>query len=168
MKTGPKCTICTHADKNLINERIMSGLSARGIAREFPELNYAAVNRHKTNHLPKELLKAKKMQEIDYADKLLDRVEDLYSRAHDIIDKAEDKGSFREAVSAIKEARSNLELTAKLVGQIKTGTHINLTYSPQYVELRQVLVNTLQPYPEVREKVVEALERAEATEIIDV
>jgi len=68
---------------------------------------------------------------------------------------------------AIKEARSSLELLAKISGDLKSGTQVNLTYSPQWTELRAVLVDTLEPYPEVATKVVNALEEAEKHEVID-
>lgn len=166
MKTGPKCTVCTHADKNLINERIVSGFSVRKIAEEF-NLDRMAVQRHRENHLPRELLKSKQLQEMEQADLLLSRVEGLYDKAMNIMEKAEQNGKYQPAVSAIKEARSNLELIARLIGELKTGTHINLTYSPQWVSLRQVLIQTLEPYPEIKGQVVEALEEAEKVEVID-
>lgn len=150
----------------MINERILTGFSVRKIAEEF-DVDRMAVQRHREGHLPRDMVKSKQLQEMEQADKLLERVEGLYDKALDLMAKAEADGKFQPAVSAIKEARSNLELIARLVGELKTGTHINLTYSPQYVELRQILVNTLEPFPEVRDKVVKALDCAEQTEVID-
>jgi len=164
MKPGAKCAVCVHPDKDLINQRIIAGLSVRAIGEEF-DLGRMAIQRHRAGHLPREMLKAKQLTEIDQADKLLDRVEGLYDKAVIIMEKAESEGKYGNAVQAIKEARSNLELVARLIGELKSGVHVNLTYSPQWVTLRQVLVNTLEPYPEIQGKVVEALEEAEYVEI---
>jgi hypothetical protein len=166
MKKGQKCTVCTHEDVNLINERLISGLSVRKIAEEF-DLDRMAVQRHRTNHLPHELVKSKKLQEMEAADSLIERIEGLYSKAIELITIAEQDKKYAPAVGAIKEARSSLELLAKISGELKTGTVVNITYSNQWVDLRRVLINVLEPYPEIATKVVEALEEAEKVEVID-
>jgi hypothetical protein len=166
MKQGQKCSVCTHPDVNLINERMLTGVSVRAIAEEF-DIGRMAVQRHRHNHLPHELVKSKKLQEMAAADDLVTRIESLYEKAIHLITIAEKDKKYQPAVSAIKEARSSLELLAKISGELKTGTTINLTYSPQWVNLRAVLVDTLHEYPEVCSKVVAALEEAEKVEVID-
>jgi hypothetical protein len=64
------------------------------------------------------------------------------------------------------EARitANLELVAKLLGQLiqrHETTHTSILLSPDYIRLRQVLVETLRPYPEVAAKVATALHKIE-------
>jgi hypothetical protein len=166
MKTGNKCEVCTHPDKTTIEERMLSGVSVRKLADEF-NIGRMSVQRHRQNHLPHELIKSKKLQEMKTADDLVSRIEGLYEKAIHLITIAEQDKKYQPAVSAIKEARSSLELLAKISGELKTGTTINLTYSPQWVNLRAVLVDTLQEYPEVCGKVVHALEEAEKVEVID-
>ncbi len=166
MKSGNKCAVCIHQDRDLIDQRLVSGLSVRAVADEFG-IGRMSVQRHRANHLPAEMVKAKQLTEVDQADKLLERVEGLYDKALRIQEQAESEQKYQAAVGAIKEARSSLELIAKLVGELKSGTHINLTYSPQWVSLRQILVQTLEPYPEIRGQVVEALEEAEKVEVLD-
>lgn len=166
MKSGPKCEVCTHPDKNVIEERMLTGVSVRKIADEF-DIGRMSVQRHRHNHLPHSLVKSKKLQEMQAADDLVTRIESLYEKAIEIIRLAQQDKKYQPAVSAIKEARSSLELLAKISGELRTGTQINLTYSPQWVDLRSVLVNTLQEYPEACNKVVQALEEAEKVEVID-
>ncbi len=163
---GRDCNVCSHEDRNIIDQRLITGTPTRQIAAEFG-LGRESVNRHKKNHLPAELLKSKKLAEITAADSLICRVEGLYDKALTLLNKAEVDGKWTAATGAIKEARSSLELIAKISGELKTGTTINLTYSPQWTELRQVLITTLEPYPEIRDRVVLALEEAEHTEIIE-
>lgn len=163
---GKKCSVCTHPDVQLINERMLSGVSVRKIAEEF-NLGRESVQRHRHNHLPHELVKSRKIAEMVAADSLIDRIEGLYDKAIKIMELAEKDGKYQPAVSAIQQARSSLELLAKISGELKTGTTINLTYSPQWIQLRTVLVETLNEYPEVQTKVITALERAEAVEVID-
>jgi len=145
---------------------MLSGLSVRAIAEEF-DIGRMAVQRHRQNHLPHELVKSKKLSEMEAADSLVNRIEGLYEKAISLISIAEKDKKFAPAVAAIKEARASLELLAKISGELRTGTTVNLTYSPQWTDLRTVLVNTLQAYPEVLDKVVYALEEAEKVEVID-
>jgi hypothetical protein len=166
MKKGQKCTVCTHEDVNLINERMVSGLSVRKIAEEF-DLDRMAVQRHRTNHLPHSLVKSKKLDEMEAADSLIERIESLYSKAIELITIAEQDKKYAPAVAAIKEARSSLELLARISGELRTGTTVNITYSNQWVDLRRVLIDTLEPYPEICGKVVQALEEVERVEVID-
>ena len=166
INAGKKCTICDHPDVQLINDRMLSGSSIRKIADEF-SLGRQSVQRHRHNHLPHELVKSKRLAEIEAADSLIDRIESLYDKAIHIMNLAEKDGKYQPAVSAIQQARASLELLAKISGELKTGTTINLTYSPQWVQLRAVLVNTLQEYPEACTKVVHALEEAETVEVIN-
>lgn len=166
VNTGDRCTVCDHPDVQLINDRMVTGSSIRKIAEEF-SLGRESVRRHRHNHLPKELLKSKRMAEIVAADDLVTRIESLYEKAVEIIKVAQKDKKYAPAVSAIKEARSSLELLAKISGELRTGTTVNLTYSPQWIDLRSVLVNTLQEHPEVQAKVIKALERAETVEVIN-
>ncbi len=163
---GRDCKVCAHEDKNIIDQRLISGTPTRTIADEFG-IGRESVNRHKKNHLPVELLKSKKLAEISAADELIERVEGLFNKALLLLDKAEADGKYSAAASAIKEARSSLELIGKISGELKSGTVVNLTYSPQWTELRNVLITTLEPHPEIKAQVVQALEEAEHHEIID-
>lgn len=94
------------------------------------------------------------------ADSLLDRVESLQARALSILDAAENTGELRTALGAIREARGNLELLAKLLGELDERPVVNLYLSPEWLELRAVIIGALEPYGEARESVLRALEGA--------
>jgi len=160
------CTICNHPDRQVIEQRIITGTPIRKIADEF-EVGRESVSRHKHNHLPAEMVKSKRFAEVAAADELLERVEGLFDEASELLRMAKADGKYSAATSAIKEARSSLELIARITGDLKTGTVINLTYSPQWVQLRQILVDTLEPHPEIKADVIQALEEAERHEILD-
>lgn len=112
-----------------------------------------ALSRHKANHLPSKLVMAEKAGEVVEADDLLGRVQDLQARTLAILEAAESTQQHRTALSAIREARSNLELLAKLVGQLDDRPQVNALLSPQWLELRAVIVEVLSPYPDARSAV---------------
>lgn len=163
MTISNKCSVCKHRDLNEINEKLVSGVSPKAMAEQY-DLHHMSLYRHKEKHLPKVLVKAQALQERETADQLLARVEAIHEKAWDLVSKAEAKGSFQPAVGALKEARSCLELIGKLLGELKTGTTVNIMYNPEFIQVRHVITEALQPYPEARQAVVKALE----TEVIDV
>jgi len=101
---------------------------------------------------------AEKAAELVEADNLLDQVGDLQRRALAILDRAEEAGELKTALSAIREARGNLELLAKLLGELDERPVVNLNVSPEWLELRTVIVGALEPHPDARESVLRAIE----------
>jgi hypothetical protein len=154
------CTVCEHAEKNAIDRALVGSVSNRSVASIY-DVSEAAVRRHKANHLPAKLVMAEQATEVVEANNLLDQVGDLQRRALAILDKAEETGELRTALSAIKEARGNLELLAKLLGELDERPVVNLNISPEWLELRAVIVGALEPHPEALSAVVGALEGAE-------
>ncbi len=154
------CTVCEHPQKARIDEALVGGASNRSVASLY-DVSEAAARRHKANHLPAKLIMAAKAAELAEADTLLDQVRDLQGRAYGILDKAEGAGDLRTALGAIREARGNLELLAKLLGELDERPQINLNVSPEWLELRAVIVGALEPHPEALGAVVGALEGKE-------
>ncbi|MDW7730686.1 MAG: hypothetical protein SCJ94_11915 [Bacillota bacterium] len=165
---GELCTVCKHQDLEKINLDLVQGvLSYRDLASKY-DLGRMALQRHNEKHLPQLLVKGSEAKKSEMADKLLFEIERLHAKAWELIDQAERDKKFSAAVSAIKEARSSLELQAKLAGELKTGSTINILVNPQWVELRTLIYKTLEPYPEVKLKLAEELSKAGAAdEIID-
>jgi hypothetical protein len=154
-----RCTVCDHPERHGIDEALVTGAPYRSVAKRF-ELSESAVYRHKSDHLPAHLLKAREAEEVAKADDLLEQVRDLQGHALDILERAEKAGDLRTALAAISQARGNLELLAKLLGELDERPMLNLNISPEWLELRAVIVGALEPYSEARGAVLSALEGA--------
>ena len=152
-----ECTVCTHPAIDEINERLISGGSIRATADEFG-LNRGAIWKHKSNHIPKLMIQAKALQDENRADMLLDQLERIYGKAWDLVEKADSDKKYQAAATCLKEARSCLELLARLMGELKTGHTINVYQNPEFVQVRTNIVQALEQYPEARRAVVQALE----------
>jgi hypothetical protein len=150
------CTICEHPERGEIDRALVGGASNRSAASLY-DVSEAAVRRHKANHLPAKMVMAQAAEEVAEADSLLDQVRDLQGRAYGILDKAEAADDLRTALGAIREARGNLELLAKLLGELDEHPQVNLNVSPEWLELRAVIVGALEPHPQARESVLRAL-----------
>src|SRR5215216_6420827 len=157
-----RCTVCDHPERHGIDQALVTGAPYRGVAKRF-ELSESAVYRHKTEHIPAHLLKAREVEEAARADDLLDQVRNLQAHALDILERAEKAGDLRTALAAISQARGNLELLGKLAGELDERPVVNLNVSPEWLELRAVMVKALAAYPEARAAVAESLMELEET-----
>jgi hypothetical protein len=152
------CTVCSHPEKEAIDRSLVGGASNRSLASVY-DVSEAAVRRHAGNHLPATLAKAQGAQEAAHADDLLAQVRGLQARTLAILEAAEASSQHRTALAAIREARSNLELLAKLLGELDERP-VNVLVSPQWIEVRTLVVGALKAHPLAREAVLEALEGA--------
>jgi hypothetical protein len=79
-----RCTVCDQPERNGIDEALVSGAPYRTVAKRFV-LSESAVYRHKTEHLPAHLSKAKEAEEAARADDLLDQARNLQAHALHIL-----------------------------------------------------------------------------------
>jgi transposase-like protein len=154
-----RCTVCDHLERHSIDEALLTGAPYRSVAKRFG-LSESAVYRHKIEHLPAHLLKAKEAEEVATADDLLDQLRNLQAHALDILERAEKTGDLRTALAAISQARGNLELLGKLAGELDERPVTNVLISPEWLELRSVIASALEPHSQARGAVLRALERA--------
>jgi len=123
-----RCTVCDHPETHSIDQALVTGAPYRSVAKRFG-LSDSAVYRHKTEHLPAHLLKAKEAKKVAQADDL-QQVRHLQTNALDILERAEKAGDLRTALAAISQARGNLELLGKLAGELDERPVVNLHQPP--------------------------------------
>ena len=158
---GRQCTVCAHADLEEINKLLLCSDSYRAIARQFG-LSKDALARHKESHIPKELLKSNDIQEIAKADALLAQLGEVREKTLSLLDKAEkaaDTRVYGAPVAYLREVREQIKLLAELEGRLASQPQITIVSSPQWIELRTLIITALEPYPEAREAVVHAIHK---------
>lgn len=82
-----------------------------------------------------------------------------------------DQGSIHGCIQAERAVTSNLELVAKLLGQLITHhevRHTSILVSTDYIRLRQTIINALQPYPDAARAVGAALAALETEAASDI
>jgi hypothetical protein len=157
-----ECTVCAHPDREAIDRALVGDSSNLSVSSLFG-VSESAVRRHKAKHLPAKLVMAQAAEEVAQADDLLAQVRDLQARTLAILQAAESTRQHRTALSAIREARSNLELLAKLLGELDEQPTVNiaLVEHPDYRRLEDNLTRALEPYPAARYAVADALKEIE-------
>jgi hypothetical protein len=153
------CSVCTHDERDSIEDAFIVGTPKRRIASHYG-VSERAVRHHLREHLPALLALARDAERASRADSLLDRIEALQSRLLAILEATEETHDHRVALSAIREARANLELIGEVTRELDRAGTINLELSVEWQEVKAVLVNTLASYPEAQQAVFNALEEA--------
>ena len=138
------CTICEHPDREAINRALVGDSSNLSVSSLFG-VSESAVRRHKANHLPARLVMAQAAEEVAQADDLLCQMQDLQQRTLAVLEAAESTNQHRTALSAIREARSNLELLAKLLGELDERPVTNVLVSAEWVAVRTAMIEVLGP-----------------------
>jgi len=151
-----RCTICDHPQREAIDQALVAREAFRNIAQRFAA-SPDAVYRHKQDHLPQHLCQAKAAQEVTQADGLLAKVEALAADATRIQATAAADGDLRTALQGIRELVRIIELQARLLGELKDSTTVNVLVLPQWQSLRTTILVALAPYPEARAVVATAL-----------
>jgi hypothetical protein len=154
-----QCTVCSHDESHSINVELVRNGGNRRIATHYG-LSEAAVRRHRAEHIPQLLLQSSQALEVAEADDLLAEVRELQRRAYTVLDAAEQTGEPRTALAAIREARGNLELLAKLLGELQQEGTTNIHLNAEWIELRTAIVAALEPHEEAREAVLRAIRSA--------
>jgi hypothetical protein len=125
------CKVCGHKKRLEIDRALLEGQSLRDIARRTGT-TASSLQRHKADHLARDLVKAHEAWEVARADSLLDDVrkaegqaERLLEVAEDILDEAREAKELKTAIGAIRaaagvmaERRQFMELRGALTGEL--------------------------------------------------
>ena len=172
---GRPCSICTNDRKREIDAALLIGTPFRDIAQRFGT-SVAAAHRH-SRHVQRALSAVAQHDPVAYGRTVLAQVRNLSDRAVRILDRAENEGDYRCATAAIREARSCLELVARLEGRI-VEHHAHIHQNEEVEDLKRRQKDIAAMPEDLRESLREAAHwliqyRArkavsEHTEIIDV
>lgn len=173
-KTGPSCTICTHERRHLIEVGLVHRTPLRVLAQRF-QCSPDALHRHRHRHLSPAMaaaiLAARQPSEVDLgalergeAEGLLAQLVTQRARLQQHSDAALEQGHMAGAVAAERAITSNLELVAKLLGQLTQRyetMHTSILISSDYLALRACIVGALKGHPEAARAVGAALHELE-------
>lgn len=152
-----KCKVCEHSKLDEINKSLIECQNISEISRDY-DIPWNSLDKHKKNHLPAALSQARQAGEVSRADTLLEQVKQLQDKACSLLDKAESAGDMKTALTGVREARSCIELLAKLQGELQQEGTVNVTISPEWMELRTVILQAVEPFPDARQAIAEAIE----------
>jgi hypothetical protein len=171
-------------DRRLLN-MAASNESYRTISNEFGYTE-SALKRHRSNHLVIDLgevhaamvnaresalqeaherelkvIKAEVMEStasrLENCTDFLGQLREVRRRAAALLDQAEEAQDLRAAGTFIKELREQIRLWAELEGKLASQPQVNILINPEWVQLRTTIITALEPYPEAKEAVINAI-----------
>jgi hypothetical protein len=162
--------VCASPNRTLIEAELVAGKSQRDVGGRYG-IHHSAIQRHRTNHANRGLIAlAGAKQTVPTApsaaapgDAPSDRrpaVEQLEAKLAEtkaIQDTAEQYGNLNSALVAAKQASALIEQIARLRGEFTPPPPavIDLTTTPEWLELRSAYMAALEKYPEARQAVAD-------------
>ena len=157
---GRPCTICTHAERAEIDRAIIGGGNLVEVSKRF-DCSSQALLRHRDKHIPTDAMQAGAQSvaasEAGHGTSMAQQAAALHARAMSLLAKAEAAGDLRTALAGVREAARCIELLAKLSGDLDASTTLNLTVAPAFITVQAAILTALDPFPDARRAVVQAL-----------
>lgn len=151
------CTACAHPKKEAIDHALIAGITHRALAKQYGVSVYALL-RHQAAHLPETLRHAKEEVEVTHALNVVAQLHEINAESRAILHDARQSHDLPLALRAIDRIHKQVELQAKLLGDLDERPTVNLTVSAEWVAIRTRLMQALAPYPEARLAVAACLQ----------
>jgi hypothetical protein len=172
-----RCTICTHPDRHAVEKALIAQEPFRSMASRF-DVSTSALVRHRKVHLPARLVQAQQAggdpeatdlaqfaesrQTEDQRQALdaLKQLQAINAACLEVLTKARSSGNDGTLLRAVDRIHRQIELQARLLGELQEGQAVNVVILPEWHRIRELLVEAVGPHPEAREAVVKALKHA--------
>ena len=145
------CIFCCSQERVPLEKKLVAGAITQLEAAEALKCSRASVQRHMKNHTPNNLKYAVEVRHVD-PDGSLDVARHLMQSHADlrsIFTEALKNGDVRNALKALEVEIKQLTLSAKLQGNYPSDApQVNILMSPEFVKLKQVIVESLSDYPD--------------------
>src|ERR687883_263908 len=167
------CTICAHPERAAIDKALVDGQPYRDIAGHYGT-SKTALQRHKEDHLRDLLAQARARQaaheaalgaavqeqeaaKMEQAIDIVKQLKAINAASVAILHEARQAGNAEVALKAIDRVWRQIELQARLLGELDERPQVNVLLAPEWVSIRAGLLAALGPYPEARVAVAEQL-----------
>lgn len=153
-----QCSCCSHPERAEVERELIAGTPYRDLAGRFG-LSRTSLARHSANHLGPMSAATNRARERD----LFTETERIIAVVDGVLQRAERAGDDKLLLLAVREARGNLELLAKLRGAIDERPQINvLLAAPEWLPIFAAIRRVLVRYPGAVDAVDAAVAELEA------
>jgi hypothetical protein len=154
------CTICTHPRRQAIDKALVGGATMRELAAKY-RVSPDAMERHNAAHLPKAMIKAAEVEEVRQALDVVQQLKAINGATLQILMDARATGDADTALKAIDRIHKQIELQAKLLGELSDAPQVDVVLMPEWLALRGAILAALAPYSEARATVATQILRLE-------
>ncbi len=176
---GRNCSVCTHEGRANIDRALVAGQTLRSVSLCYG-MSATALFRHKSEHLPALLGEGLRQRDVHAAETAAEAVRQEAREARQALDvvqqlkainsatlqilmDAGEAGDPGTALRAIDRIQRQIELQAKLLGELDESPKVAVMLSPEWLQVRTTLLHALQPHPEAKFAVAGALARLDAS-----
>ncbi len=153
------CTICIHPKRAEIELSVTNGAAFRTIAKQH-DIGYVSIQRHMAEHIKQAAKEQQAKRNEAKALDVLAQLRAINATTLRILHETQaNPKTYGLALQAIDRVQKQIELQAKLLGDL--DTNINIALSPEWLVLQAHILKALSSYPEARLAVAEALDRAQ-------
>jgi transposase-like protein len=150
------CTICQHPQRAAIDQALVGGRAYRDIAGQF-SVSRSALDRHRAEHLSPAVQKAQQASEAEHALDITKQLRAINGVSLSILDEARRSNNPAIALKAIDRVQRQIELQAKLLGELDDRPQVDIVLTPAWRSTRAALLAALAPFPDARVAVAEQL-----------
>jgi hypothetical protein len=156
------CTICSHPKRSAIEAALVAGTSNRRIATHYG-MTEGSVRRHVAEHVAKQIAQAQEAREEAQSLDVTRQLKVVNGVAMSILAEARRARAHDVALRAMDRIHKQLELQAKLLGQLDERPVVNVMLSPEWLHVRAAMLAALAPHPQARLDVAAALIALDST-----
>jgi hypothetical protein len=156
------CTVCGHEDHLAIDKSLVAGESNRRIAARF-NVTEQALRRHQmAGHVSAAMVRAAVETDVRHALDVVAQLKAINEAALTVLRDARAVHDGDLALKAIDRIYRQIELQAKLLGELDDRPTLNVLVAPEWLAVRSALLEALAPYPDARAAVSGRLVALEA------
>ena len=122
------CSICRHMNHDEIDESLLTGETYRNIAKRYGT-STTALFRHKQDHIPVALAQTVQASSETSAETLFDRLRAINDDTRAILHEAREAKSGSLALAAINRIERQIELEAKILGQLDESVKVAVGFA---------------------------------------
>lgn len=152
-----RCTVCDHAKRAEIDRVLVEGRTTPAALAKRYRLVGRSVQRHAHKHLPAALAAARDVAETVRGGDLLARLLTYTADTETILAAAKKAKDYEIALKAIGRLEKQVELQAKLLGELRDGPTVNVFVGAEWQQALAVILGVLRPHPALRAEIGAAL-----------
>jgi hypothetical protein len=167
----PRCNVCKHPDHLIYEAKILKNEITASKAAQEMGVDGSSLSRHMNRCVAKRTAALTKPEPVATVINALNALAEQYQIVKDNLEVAIEGGKISEIATMLKEGRKHIELHARLTGQISgPQNQINLLVDPEFVQLKQIIVNSLDPIErsKLSARLLKAADAAENVELADI
>ena len=151
------CTVCTHPQREAIDRALVAGGPRSTVAQSYG-LSERSVGRHEAEHLPAAMVKGEEARQEAHAFDVVKQLRAINGATLQILKESRETRDNDMALKAIDRVQKQIELQAKLLGELNEGTTVNVLVSPEWLQVRTIILQALDPFPDARLALADAME----------